>query len=340
MSHRLTRLVACALFVATVAAACGSSAPAVSSGAAADPAAPQASEPSSSQPTSSSGATATLATSPLDFATISTGPAAIVLDAVPCELAGPVVEAFAASRNLPASSVSANNCDWREGPINSISVHFREVADIDVDERRRLHGADDTVVDESGPGTSAASYLDSNGLTERYFFVEADRAVFIVAETSPPVTEAELRAMADEVAGLVSSAVDTGQYWSSAGRSGEDPLCSVWSADAIAAMFDAEAATPSSVNGCQWWVEGPDYTGHEVTLGIDLYDSIEIYTRNGGEDIAIGDAGAVLEASGTHGTLRQIAFVVGDQAMTVTVDSATHAETADVLADNVASRLG
>lgn len=281
-----------------------------------------------------------LASTPLDYALISGGPGSVATTPVPCQLSGPVTAAFAASRGMELKRVSGNNCQWTEGPANTIDIHFRETAEIDVAQRRDLHGADDTVVDEAGPGTQAASYLDFNGVTERYFFVAGSRAVFLVAETSPQVTPAELRALADEVAGLIGSAVDEGQYWDAAGDFGEDPLCGVWSAEALRQMFGATSATPSSVNGCQWWMEGADNTGHQVTLGIDLYDTIEIHTRNGGSDIAIGDRGAVLEGSGIHGTLRQVAFAVGDKAMTVTVDSPTGANLADVLAANVAARLG
>lgn len=343
-------LIAMSVLLAMFGVACSSSASITATGQASDPASQPASESSSAEapagssdaPASEAPASATpaLAVTPLDYGVISAGQSSTPTTPIPCHLSGPVAAAFAESRGMTLKQVSGNNCQWSEGRFNTLDIHFREIAEIDVEQRRQTHGADDTLVPEDGPGTNAASYLQDDGITNRYFFVSGSRAVFVVAEAQTPTTSVELRGIADEVAALIGSAVDEGQFWSDAGEVGEDPLCSVWSSDTLVQMFGATNAFPSSSNGCSWWLEGADNMFHEITIGIDLFDSIEIYIRNGGSDISIGDRAAVLSAEGINGTLRQIAFVVGDKAMTVTVDSPTHSGLVDVLAANLAARLG
>jgi len=281
----------------------------------------------------------TLATTPVDYAAIAAGVSFTPTTPIPCQLAGPVIAAFADGRGLPLKQVTGNTCEWREGLTDSVTVHFREVAEIDVAERRRLHGADDTVVDEAGPGTNAASYLDANGVTERYFFVSGSRAVFLTAETNPPVTPEELRSMADEVATLVGDAADEGQLWQDAGEAGADPLCSVWDADTIGQLFGATAVFESSSNGCQWFMEAPNNQAHEVTISIDTFDSVEIFTRNGGSDASIGDRSATITEPGVFGTSQKIAFAQGQATLLITVDSPTNAALVDELARNIAMRL-
>lgn len=296
----------------------------------------QADAPASESPAAS----AELATTPLDYATISAGVVFTASEPIPCQLAGPAVAAFAEGRGLALHQVTGNACEWREGITDSVTVHFRELAEIDAEERRRLHGADDTVVDEAGPGTNAASYLDANGVTERYFFQTDTRAVFLVAETNPPVTLDELRGMANEVAGVIDGAVDEGQLWQAVGEASEDALCSVWSADTLGAIFGATAVFETSQNGCNWFMEAPNNELHEVTISIDKFDSVEIFTRNGGTDASIGDRSATITEPGIYGTTQKIAFAQGDSALLITVDSPTNSAFVDTLARNVASRLG